>query len=155
MDSSKFFFHRKIKIEYLLLSVIILTFFLSTTLTLKNYGLSWDEGLGNLFFGERYVYYFLNFQEKYIDFKADLFRETKIFNLFPSPFRDLPHEFPPFADTISAGLMLLLAEVVQIMDPVDAFHFAKIIMATVFLFLFFFTIKKFFCWEIAFFLFFS
>jgi hypothetical protein len=149
MYSSILKLSKKIKIEYVMLAVIILAFFLSTTLTLKNYGLSWDEGLGNLFFGERYVYYFLNFQEKYIDFKANLFQDTKIFNLYPSPFRELPHEFPPFADTISAGFMLFLAEVIQIMDPVDAFHFAKIFMVVVFLFIFFLVIRKYFCWLIA------
>jgi len=140
---------KKIRPEFVLLTVIIFSFFLSTTLTLKNYGLSWDEGLGNLFFGDRYVHYFLNFQEKYIDFKADLFRETKIFNLYPSPFREIPYEFPPLADTISAGFMLLLSEKIQIMDPVDAFHFAKILMSGIFLSIFYFFVKKQFSWQIA------
>lgn len=138
-----------IKFEYIMLSLIVLVFFLTATLTLKNYGISWDEGLGNLFFGERYMYYFLTFQEKYLDFKANIFKDTKTFNLYPSPFRDLPHEFPPFADTISAGFMLILGEVTKFMDPVDAFHFAKIFMATVFLIIFFFVIKKYLSWQIA------
>ena len=75
-----------IKFEYIMLSLIVLVFFLTATLTLKNYGISWDEGLGNLFFGERYMYYFLTFQEKYLDFKANIFKYTKTFNLYPSPF---------------------------------------------------------------------
>ncbi len=149
MYSSILKLSKKIKIEYVMLAVIILAFFLSTTLTLKNYGLSWDEGLGNLFFGERYVYYFLNFQEKYIDFKVNLFQDTKIFNLYSSPFRELPHEFPPLADTISASFMIFLAEIIQIMDPVDAFHFAKIFMAVVFFIIFFLVIRKYFCWQIS------
>jgi len=37
--------------------VFILTFCLSGILTLSEYGMTWDEGLGNVFFGERYLRY--------------------------------------------------------------------------------------------------
>lgn len=140
---------KKIKIEFLLFFIVIFAFILSSSFTLGNYGLSWDEGLGNLFFGERYVYYFLSFEEKYIDFKADLFKETKEFNLYQSPFREIPYEFPPFADTISAGVMLILSEKMQLMDPVDAFHFAKILMSGFFLVILYVFVKKHFNWQIA------
>ena len=139
----------KIKIDLLILSTIILAFVVSTTVTLKNYGLSWDEGLGNLFFGERYFYYFLNHQEKYVDFKADLFKETKEFNLFSSPFKNIPYEFPPLADTISAGFMYTLSDKLNIMDSIDAFHFAKIFLSGIFFIIFYFFIKKELNWQIA------
>ena len=37
--------------------ILVLVFLVSGVLTLPQYGISWDEGLGNLFFGERYFYY--------------------------------------------------------------------------------------------------
>ncbi len=113
--------------------LIILTFFLSTTLTLKDYGLTWDEGLGNLFFGERYLNYLTQFKEHFIDFKADLSLHADELNLFYSPMRNSPQEFPPITDTLSAGSMYLFSYTLHWMDPVDAFHFLKILLAVIFL----------------------
>ena len=41
----------------------VLLFLLSGVLTLPNYGITWDEGLGNFFFGERYFRYFTSFDQ--------------------------------------------------------------------------------------------
>ena len=66
-----------------LLAVVIITFFfISEIMTLHNYGVTWDEGLGNLFFGERYLRYFTSFNEKYLDFNADL--KSLILSVSPS-----------------------------------------------------------------------
>ena len=52
--------------------LLVLIFLISGILTLPRYGLSWDEGLGNVFFGERYYFYLSTFQEKYLDVRTNL-----------------------------------------------------------------------------------
>jgi len=113
--------------------ILIVTFFISGVGTLRFYGLTWDEGLGNLFFGERYLFYLTQFRESFVDFKADLPIHDRALNLFLSPMRDVPHEFPPITDTFSAASMHLFSYGLGWMDPVDAFHFFKITLAAVFL----------------------
>jgi len=114
--------------------VIILLFFISGVLTLSLYGLSWDEGLGNLFFGERYLLYLTSFQEKYLDFKADLpYHQLTSLNLFLSPFRNVPYEFPPVTDTLSAASMYLTSYWLDWFDPVEGWHFFTICLSTIFL----------------------
>lgn len=118
--------------------LITLAFFISGIATQSYYGLSWDEGLGNLFFGERYLLYLTTFAEKYLDFKANLaFHLEQPFNLYLSPFRDYPNEFPGFADTLSAGSMHLFSYKLGWMDPVDAWHLFTILLATIFLWVFY------------------
>jgi hypothetical protein len=118
--------------------VLVLLFLVSGVLTQGNFGLSWDEGLGNLFFGERYLRYFGSFEEKYLDFKAELYfhSETPL-NLYPSPFRDYPNEFPALSDTLSAAAMYLFSYGLKLLDPVDGWHLFTILLAALFLWLFY------------------
>lgn len=114
--------------------LLILFFFISGFLTLPLYGLTFDEGLGNLFFGQRYLYYFLTRDPAYIDFSnANLHIHNRSINLFLSPLRLAPQEFPPFADTLSAGTMELFGYKLGIMDPIDGFHLFTIILSTILL----------------------
>jgi 4-amino-4-deoxy-L-arabinose transferase-like glycosyltransferase len=107
----------------------ILGFVVLGAVTLPKYGLTWDEGLGNLFFGERYCHYFATLDPAYLDFqKTDLAIHQRPFNLALSPFRHRPYEFPPLADTVSAAAMELLAYRLPWLDPVDAFHLPKILL---------------------------
>ena len=103
--------------------------------TLKNYGLTWDEGLGNLFFGERYFHYFRTFDEVFLDFKADL-SDVKQYplHLFLSPFRNVPNEFPPVADTLSAMTMYLVSYRLGWINPIDGFHLLTVLLAGGFLY---------------------
>lgn len=112
---------------------LIAVFVISGAATLKFYGMTWDEGLGNLFFGERYLFYLTTFRESFVDFKAELPIHNRPLNLFLSPMREFPHEFPPVTDTLSAASMHLLSYALGWMDAVDAFHFFKIALAGVFL----------------------
>ena len=105
--------------------------------TLPRYGLTWDEGLGNLFFGQRYFWYFLSWDSKYLDFDAaDLPIHQTALNLYESPFRNAPHEFPALADTLSAGVMEILGRWGGY-DPIDAFHLAKVVLSGVLLWVLF------------------
>lgn len=112
----------------------IVLFLLFGIMTLPQYGLSWDEGLGNLFFGERYFNYLTSFDSKYLDFNnPNLEIHKRSLNLFYSPFRLSPHEFPPIADTLSGLTMEIFAYRFPLLDPIDAFHIMKVLLCGVFL----------------------
>ena len=114
--------------------IFILSFFCSGIITLPEYGMSWDEGLGNFFFGERYYYYFTTFKGKYLNFNADLANlRNQPLSLFASPYRQRPFEFPPVADTFAAASMHVFSYKLHWMDPVDAFHASAIFLAAVLL----------------------
>lgn len=88
----------------------VIAFLLSGVLTLPRYGLTWDEGLGNVFFGERYYLYLTSFQEKFLDFRANLAATRDLpLDLFASPYHEHPYVYPPLADTLSAASMHILA----------------------------------------------
>lgn len=113
---------------------LILLFLVSGVATLHHYGLAWDEGLGNLFFGERYLHYFLTFQQKYLDFQADLAGLAgKPLHLFLSPYHNTPWEFPPLADTLSAAGMYFFSYSLKWLNPVDGFHLFTVLLASLFL----------------------
>jgi hypothetical protein len=115
-------------------ALFIAAFLLTGIITLPNYGVSWDEGLGNLFFGERYFNYLTTFDSKYLDFNnPDLGIHKRALNLYISPFRLSPHEFPPFADTLSGMTMEILAYRLHLLDPIDAFHIMKVFLCGAFL----------------------
>jgi len=116
----------------------VLGFVVLGVLTLPRYGLTWDEGLGDLFVGERYWHYFTTADPAYLDFsRSDLAIHERPFNLFRSPFRHLAHQFPPLANTLSAGAMELLAHRLGWLDPVDAFHLPKVVLCGVLLWVLF------------------
>ncbi len=114
--------------------ILLIVFFWSGLATLSQYGMTWDEGLGNFFFGERYLMYLTHFEKEYLDFNktpAKLLRTP--LSLIDSPFRYSWHEFPPVADTLSAATMHVLSYRLGWMDPVDGFHFFTILLTTLFL----------------------
>ncbi|MCE1254736.1 MAG: hypothetical protein LWX83_14445, partial [Anaerolineae bacterium] len=114
--------------------LVVLIFLVSGILTLPRYGLTWDEGLGNVFFGERYYFYLTTFQEKYLDVRTNLAATRDLpLDLFLSPYREHPYVYPPLADTVSAASMHLLSYNLKWMDPVDAFHLPKVLLSTLFL----------------------
>jgi len=118
-----------------LVVVFILCFLISGIITLQNFGISWDEGLGDFFFGERYLFYLTTFQDKYLDFNTDLSRLKDLpLDLYQSPFRVYPYEFPAFADILSAASMHLFSYTLHWMDPVDAFHLFSIAITSIFLY---------------------
>jgi hypothetical protein len=114
--------------------LFVILFLLSGILTLHNYGLTWDEGLGNLFFGERYFRYLTSFSREYLDFNADLKHLSNYpLHLYLSPFHDRPNEFPPLADTLSAATMYLFAYRLKWLNPIDGFHLFTVFLAAIFL----------------------
>jgi len=123
--------------------LFILVFCLSGILTLSNYGLTWDEALGNLFFGERYLHYFATLDKSYLDFDAYLtIHQQHPLDLYLSPFRNRPHEFPALSDTASAATMYLFSYTLGWLDPVDGFHLFTTLLVTAFLFVFYFFVSR-------------
>lgn len=117
------------KTGYWIIAFVII-YIISGIINLKNYSISWDEGLGNLFFGERYLHYFATLNPVYIDFnEPDLSIHKRVPNLFDSPWRNHANEFPPLTNTASALSTEALAFRLGIMDPVDAFHLPKILLS--------------------------
>ena len=116
---------------------VTIVFLLSGLLTLGNYGLSWDEGLGNFFFGNRYAQYITTFDPTYLDFAKTLPEDQPgMLQLEQyTPFRDRPYEFPGLIDTLSASFMRLFAYQLHTADPVDAFHSFTIVLAALYLLL--------------------
>jgi len=131
LQASKGWKNRKSEI---LVLTFILAFVIIGALTLQEYGLTWDEGLGNLFFGERYVNFLISRDPAYLDFAhKDLDIHRRPLNLYESPFRTRPHEFPPLADMLSAATMEVLAYRFNWFDPIDAFHLMKVLLCAVLL----------------------
>ena len=121
--------HKFEKSIYLVIAFIII-FVVSGIVTLQQYSISWDEGLGNLFFGERYLNYFITFDDKFLDFnESNLSIHERTPNFFSSPWRDRANEFPPLADTVSALFMEVFAYRLNWLDPIDAFHLPKILLS--------------------------
>ncbi len=117
-----------------LVLVVLLVFMVTGIMTLPYFGMSWDEGLGNFFFGERYLHYLGSFNQNYLDFKAELpFHQDHPLNLFKSTWRNDPAAFPGLADIGSAAGMYLFSYALGWMDPVDAFHLFSIVLLTIFL----------------------
>lgn len=128
-----------IRLVDVLAILFILLFFVSGVATLRFYGMSWDEGLGNFFFGERYLHYLFTFQEKFLDFKAELpMHSEHALNLFPSTWRNNPEIFPAAADIPSAASMYLFSYTLGWLDPVDGFHLFSLLLLSIFLILFYF-----------------
>ena len=118
-----------------ILALLFITLFLIIgVLTLPFYGLTFDEGLGNLFFGQRYLFFFLTRDATYLDFmNGSLEIHQRDINLFLSPFKGGAHEFPPFVDTLSALTMEIFGYKLEVLDPIDAFHLFTIFLATILL----------------------
>ncbi|GAP39396.1 ArnT family glycosyltransferase [Flexilinea flocculi] len=123
--------------------LFILVFCLSGISTLTQYGATWDESLGNLFFGERYLHYFSSFDPNYLRFDEYLsMHKNHQLDLFKSPCRGIPHQFPALADTASAATMYVFSYKLKWLDPIDAFHLFPILLVSSFLVVFYFFISK-------------
>lgn len=126
---------------YAMLAVLV--FLVSAILTLPDYGLAWDESLGNAFFGERYLYYYRTFDNNYLDFDAVPQTLAKLpLDLSASTWRDQPNVFPPFADTVAAGTLHLFSYTLNWLNPIDGLHLSAILFAALLLVSLFFFLKK-------------
>jgi hypothetical protein len=104
---------------------------------LPAYSVHWDEALGDLFFGERYLHFWTSGGDaRYLDFRADPFPEGHRPDLGASPFRVRPWEHYPFAATLGAASAQLLARTFGWLDSFDAFHAVNLLFAAVWIVVF-------------------
>jgi hypothetical protein len=102
--------------------------------SLHQYNVTWDEALGDLFFGQRYLSFFTSFDRKYLDFRADPYPATFRPDLSSSPFRLRPWEHYPVASTLATATSRLLA---PFLDPFDGYHAFNLLIGAAFLILFY------------------
>jgi hypothetical protein len=98
---------------------------------LARYGVTWDEALGDFFFGERYLSFFLSFDRRYLDFEADPYPAGRVPDLSVSPFRDRPWEYYPVANALAAATSRLVAQRVAGLDPFDGFHAVNLLLGAI------------------------
>jgi len=114
----------------LLLAVLLLAFGFAE---LDQYGVTWDEALGDLFFGDRYASYFASFDERYLDFSRDPYPPGHVPNLFVAEFRTRPWEHYPVASTLGSVTSRLFFGRLGVLDPFDGFHAVNLILGALLL----------------------
>src|SRR5437763_10998711 len=87
---------------------------------LRDYGVNWDEALGDLYFGQQYL--------------NDLTGLAPRFDFSMSPFRTMPEQYYPFANAMAIATAYLLAPA---LDVFDGFHAFNILLGTIFIVAFF------------------
>ncbi len=117
---------------------LALLFVLVAAPLLDQYAVTWDEALGDFFFGQRYLSYFTSLDGRYLDFEADPYPEGHVPDLRASPFRVRPWEYYPFAN-LSAAATSKVTTRLGLTDPLDGFHavnllFGGALVAALFLF---------------------
>lgn len=101
--------------------------------SLSRYNVTWDEALGDLFFGQRYLSYFTSFDARYLDFAADPYPAGTVPDLSSSPLRRVPWEHYPVASTLGAASSALFARALGWLDPFDGFHAANLLLGALLL----------------------
>src|SRR5256885_5073759 len=81
---------------------------------LRDYGVNWDEALGDLFFGQRYLSFFTSFDSRFLDFLSNPYPPGHQPDFAMSPFRFLPEQFYPFANTTAMAVSSALS---PLFDP--------------------------------------
>ncbi len=100
---------------------------------LDQYNVTWDEALGDFFFGDRYLSFFTSFDPVYLDFAADPYPEDRRPDLRRSPFRSRPWEHYPVASTLAALSSTVVSEWLGLVDAFDGYHAVNIVLAALLL----------------------
>ncbi len=104
---------------------------------LDQYNVTWDEALGDLFFGERYLSYFSSFDPVYLDFRADPYPQDRRPDLRLSAFRGRPWEHYPVGGTLGAVSSTVLSRWLGLIDPYDGYHAVNLLLAALLIWVFF------------------
>ncbi len=104
--------------------------------SLRAYNVTWDEALGEFFFGQRYWSFFTTWDWAYLDFASDPYPEGFAPDFSASPGRELPLQFFPVGGTLAAATSELLFRQLGWLDPYDGYHAVNLWLAVVFVFVF-------------------
>jgi hypothetical protein len=117
-------------IPYVLAALLLVAGFAS----LHQYNATWDEAIGDLFFGQRYLSFFTSFDFRYLDFRADPYPPSFRPDLSSSPFRLRPWEHYPVASTLATATSRLFS---PFLDPFDGYHAFNLLIGALFLVVFY------------------
>ncbi len=102
--------------------------------SLRQYGVTWDEGLGDYFFGQRYLSFFTSgLDARYLDFNANPYPPGFTPDLSMSPYRIYPWEYFPAANILAAATSRVLSNGLGLVDPFDGFHALNLLLGAVLL----------------------
>ena len=124
-------------LNWLVPAILIAALFAWCFPALDQYNVTWDEALGDFFFGQRYLSFFSTLDPIYLDFKNDPYPEGYEPDLRLSPFRSRPWEHYPVGSTLAALSSKLLSHGLGLLDVYDGFHAANLFLAGIFLWIFF------------------
>ncbi|MBW3565309.1 MAG: glycosyltransferase family 39 protein [Acidobacteria bacterium] len=96
---------------------------------LDQYGPNWDESLGDLFFGQRYVSFWTSFDGRYLDFVSDPYGESVVPDLRSSPLRIAPHQHYPVMATGAMAFVSLVRPAGLFASSFDAVHAFVLLVA--------------------------
>jgi 4-amino-4-deoxy-L-arabinose transferase-like glycosyltransferase len=100
---------------------------------IDDYSVTWDEALGDLFFGQRYFAFFTTFDSRYLEFLRDVELPWAAPDLTMSRFRHVAWQYPPVSPALSAGSQWLLDGKLGLLDPFDAHHAVNLLLGAILL----------------------
>lgn len=109
--------------------------------SLHQYNATWDEAVGDLFFGQRYLSFFTSFDTKYLEFMANPYPAGYKPDLGSAPFRWRPWEHYPVASTL-ATISSRLFTALGLLDPFDGYHAFNLLFGAAFLLFFYRLLEK-------------
>ncbi len=124
-------------LPYALAALVLVAGFAS----LHQYNVTWDEGVGDLFFGQRYLSFFTSFDGKYLEFMANPYPAGFKPDLGSAPFRWRPWEHYPVASTL-ATISSRIFSALGLLDPFDGYHAFNLLFGASFLIFFYLLMEK-------------
>jgi hypothetical protein len=124
-------------VPYALAAVLLAAGFAS----LHQYNATWDEAVGDLFFGQRYLSFFTSFDGKYLQFMEDPYPASFRPDLRFAPFRWRPWEHYPVASTL-ATISSRAFSGLGVLDPFDGYHAFNLLFSALFLIVFYRLLEK-------------
>ena len=104
---------------------------------LDQYGVNWDEALGELFYGERYWSFFTSLDPAYLDFESDPYPPDHTPDLGPQGMQLPAWASYPVSNTLAAATSALLHGRLGWLDPFESFHAVNLLLVALFLWVFF------------------
>lgn len=114
-------------------AIFVASFLAFGIITLNHFGLSWDEGLWDIFYGERYLKFFITLDRNYLDFQEEIIAPANRLDPFPYAQTEAYYTQPPLEDILSAATMYVFSYGLKWLNPIDGFHLFTVFISAVFL----------------------
>ncbi|MCX6072671.1 MAG: hypothetical protein NTU91_17760, partial [Chloroflexi bacterium] len=112
----------------------IFAFLVSGIASLDEYGLTWDEGLGNHLFGERNFRFLTSLDSRYLDLTIPLApRRQPDLAIEHSAESQYPFSYPGFVDLPPTATKYIFSYWLGWLNPIDGFHLYPVLLASAFL----------------------